>query len=87
MLITQVQSNTGIVHPLVRNAYFKKDCTAQNQHHEDVLVLETAFDRDGQEYESFDSYLYDLLLDLEELKKQAEIKFGHIDRIDIRSHE
>ena len=87
MLISNVQSNTGITHPLVRNAFFKKDCSAQNKRHEDVLVLETAFDRDGREYESFDRYLSDLLLDLEDLKSQAEIKFGHIDRIDIRSHE
>lgn len=87
MLYTNLQKNLGITHPLIKNAYFKKDCTTNKNKEEDVLVLETYHhSKKSSEYETFDTYMIDLLTDLQDLKDQAEAKIGHIDRIDICQH-
>lgn len=82
---------TGITHPLISGVYHKKEYTGGNHpRQQDVLIIETlsqnSFGADHDAYDSFDSYLLDLLLDLDSLKKQAESKIGAIDRIDIRTH-
>lgn len=80
---------SGISHPLVADMYLKKNTKAMNgSKDQDVLVIETRKNtslNNETEYDSFDSYLIDLLLDLEELKAKAEKKIGTFDRIDIRS--
>ncbi len=73
----------GITHPLVSSMHMKKDFHGRDM--EDVLVIETAFDAD-EDFETFDAYLMDLLLDLEDLKNKAEQCVGNVDRVDIRSH-
>lgn len=79
---------TGISHPLVRDIYLKKDFGHGLGKHEDVLVIETiaAPKSSDKTEDSFDSYLIDILSDLEELKSQAEARIGHFDRVDIRAH-
>lgn len=80
---------TGISHPMVREIYLKKDFGNGGLKHEDVLVIETMPHEksgDNLDYESFDSYLIDILADLDDLKMQAQSKVGHFDRVDIRSH-
>lgn len=76
----------GVTHPLIADMYLKKDFSHNN---ENVLVIEArnkrGTDGDDAQHESFDSYLIDLLTDLEDLKKQAERQVGGIDRIDIRT--
>ncbi len=72
-----------ITHPLVSSIYLRKDFDRRNGHPEDVLVIKTSFSDPDYDYETFDSYLVDLLLDLETLKKQAETCIGPFDRIDI----
>ncbi len=79
----------GITHPLIRDIYLKKDFGPEDQrghHNEDVLVIETVRPDADDDYEMFDSYLIDLLGDLQELQAQAEKKIGRFDRIDIRTH-
>lgn len=79
---------TGISHPMVREIYLKKDFGNGALKHEDVLVIETMPHEPGEDpdHESFDSYLIDILADLDDLKMQAQSKVGHFDRVDIRSH-
>ncbi len=80
---------TGITHPLIGQIFHKKEYTGgEYSKHQDVLVIETvrSGSYSGHGYENFDSYLLELLSDLEDLKMQAETKIGHIDRIDIRTH-
>ena len=71
----------SITHPLVRSAYLKRSETADHRH-EDVLVLETYTHADNSDDCGFDSYL----VDLEDLKSQAERRVGAIDRVDISRH-
>lgn len=78
----------GITHPLIAEIYCKKDFGLTGQGKE-ILVIETrqlkeANDNNG--YADFDSYLIDLLGDLQDLQSQAEEQVGEIDRIDIRVH-
>tara|TARA_B100002003_G_C14053415_1_gene507294 strand:- start:716 stop:973 length:258 start_codon:yes stop_codon:yes gene_type:complete len=76
----------GITYPMVYDIYVKKEYKGDlMDHYEDVMVIETKWEK-SQSYENFDSYLVDLLGDLEDLKSQVENKMGHIDRVDIRSH-
>ncbi len=75
---------SAVTHPMVASMYLKKDYGRTGD--EDVLVIETNYSQSEEDYESFDSYLMDLLLDLNDLKRQAEDKIGHFDRIDIRPH-
>ena len=79
---------TGISHPMIREIYLKKDFGNGSLKHEDVLVIETKRHTRNDEiaHESFDSYLIDILADLDDLKTQAQSKIGHFDRVDIRSH-
>lgn len=75
---------TSLSHPLVREAYLKKDFGTGHKD-KDVLVIETLDpDFDDIDHELFDSYLIDLLVDLGDLKNQAEQKVGSFDRVDIR---
>lgn len=74
----------NITHPLINAMYMKRDFT--NPKHGNVLVIDTNFADSDEEHDAFDSYLTDLLLDLEDLKQQAEAKVGKFDRVDIRTH-
>lgn len=82
----QLQRNLGITHRSVRDAYLKTVSSVDHKGYEDVLVLETYHDEQKCELDGLDSYMIDLLNDLEDLKNQAEAKVGHIDRIDICHH-
>lgn len=74
-----------VVHPLVRSMYLKKDISSYFQP-ENVLVIETNFDpQEGVDHDS-DSYLMDLLIDLQDLKARAEKEIGAVTRVDIRRH-
>ena len=79
------QRVTGISHPLVREVYLKKECRT-NQQDKSVLIIEARESELEQDHELFDSYLVELLGDLEELKKAVQNKIGVFDRIDIRTH-
>lgn len=75
---------TGYHHPLIANMYLKKD---YSHNEEDVLVIEA---RRSAKYKDnsnrdFDSYLNELLINLDDVRKAAEAKVGHFDRIDIRA--
>lgn len=74
---------TGVTHPLVADMYLKKDHSQASD--QDVLVIEALkHDNEEEHYDSFDSYMLDLLMDLEDLKQKAEKKVGRFDRVDIR---
>lgn len=78
----------GVSHPLVADMYLKRDNSDQRRY-EDVLVIHTTVAEEGMaesEFNSFDSYLIDLLTDLEDLKAHAEKQIGPFDRVDIRTH-
>lgn len=79
---------TGIFHPMIREMYMKKDFgNGLSGKAQDVLVIETVarpLDED-EAYDTFDSYLLDILGDLEDLKSRAQGKIGHFDRVDIRA--
>lgn len=79
------QKVTGIYHPLVADMYLKKDFSHHNCY-QDVLVIEVRSGSEDGEHDGFDSYLTDLLTDLEDLKRQAENKLGCFDRVDIQTH-
>lgn len=72
---------SGIVHPLVRDVYLKKDF-GYRKRAQDVLVIETAIGNDNESSQKF----YDLLIDLQAIEHQAEQAVGHIDRVDIVTH-
>lgn len=72
-------------HPYISKAYLQKDSTTR-KHNEDVLVLEACGLNPDEDFESFDSHLVNILLDLQGLKDEAEKKIGHIDRIDIQTY-
>lgn len=78
----------GVSHPLVTDMYLKRD-NSNRRTSEDVLVIQTVArenDADESEFNSFDTYLIDLLTDLEDLKALVEHQTGPFDRVDIRSH-
>ncbi|HEY8189272.1 MAG TPA: hypothetical protein VIF12_01200 [Micavibrio sp.] len=76
----------AIMHPYISSMYLKKDF-GNSKAGEDVLVIDTEFPSEEEgTHKSFDSYLVDLLIDLEELKNQAEREVGRFDRVDIRTH-
>lgn len=75
----------NISHPLVSSLHMRKDFGA-NHRTEDVLVIEASFPEATKSKKSFDSYLLDLLVDLKDLKSQAETQVGKFDRVDIRLH-
>ena len=76
-----------ITHPLVRSIYMKKDYHLDRDA-DNILVIETNFGQQttGNDTDNFDSYLVDLLIDLQDLKDQAEKEIGAVDRVDIRRH-
>ena len=78
----------SIAHPLVKSAYTKKDFNnSDRQHDSSILVIETNFgESDRDEGGDFDSHLVDLLVDLQDLKEQAEKEVGTVSRVDIRHH-
>lgn len=85
-MINLPQHVSGITHPIVASMYLKKEY-GHGHHQEDVLVIETkSKHKDADDHELFDSYLIDLLTDLEDLKSQAEARVGKFDRIDIRTY-
>jgi hypothetical protein len=69
-----------IHHPLIREAYLKKDYSNQ-RNFKDVLVIE-AISSDAKHK----NYQMDLLMDLPTIQHMAEDEVGHIDRIDIVRH-
>lgn len=83
-MLTYPQHISGISHPLIADIYLKKEFT--HGHRENVLVIEAKASNENstREYSSFNSYLIDLLPDLETLKGEAEAKVGKLHRIDIR---
>jgi hypothetical protein len=84
MLNLQRHQPIKISHPLVREAYLKREGLTEGTS-KDILVLETNFHEDT-EAAGFDPYLADLLTDLQKLKDEVEQKCGRISRIDIRKH-
>jgi hypothetical protein len=80
-----VPERLSVTHPLVASMYLKKGYGDSLHGREDVLVIKTNFDESEKEYENFDSYLMELLGDLNALREQAEKSVGHFDRIDIRT--
>ena len=83
-MYTVAEKLKTIRHPLVSSLSLKKDY--HDDQAEDVLVIETNFSQADEDYDTFDSYLTDLLLDLEDLKNKAETCVGKFDRVDIRTH-
>ncbi len=73
------QEINAVAHPLVRSMYLKHGTGG------DVLVIETNFSQDKNDYELYDSYMTELLFDLENITTIAEQRVGHIDRVDIRT--
>jgi hypothetical protein len=70
-------------HPSIASAYLKRDFS-DPAHAQDVLVLETNFEAEDGEFESFDEYVIGILTDLNDLRDQVEKEIGRFDRIDIR---
>lgn len=88
-ILNTLKPVSGISHPLIANMYLKKDFGSSDHNLEqNVLVIEAREHNTEDNNEddcSFDSYLIDLYMDLEELKVKAEEKIGTFDRIDIRT--
>lgn len=84
-MLSVVNSLKNITHPLVTSLHMKKDYSAAD-HAKNVLVIEAHFPEADEAHSNEDAYLMDLLLDLEDLKREAEKKAGKFDRIDIRMH-
>ncbi len=78
---------TGISHPLINEMYMKKDYS-NPRGEQNVLVIQAKAHHEEDEYdhESFDSYLVEILTDLNDLKHRAELQIGHFDRVDIRTY-
>lgn len=83
--IQKAQNPVKISHPLVRDAYLKKEMGSDKSEHE-ILVIEARHEETDMEFGSFDTYLYDLLTDLQDLKDQAEKQENKIERVDICTH-
>jgi hypothetical protein len=84
-MLSMSEKLQAITHPLVSSLYMRKDF-GSNHRGEDVLVIEASFPRPDDDYRTFDSYLMDLLVDLEDLKGKVENQIGKFDRVDIRTH-
>ena len=69
-----------IHHPLIREAYVKKDYSTQGKF-KDVLVIEAIKENKKSNFSQID-----LLMDLPAIQHMAEDEVGHIDRIDIVRH-
>lgn len=86
MMTPSVDVIKSVTHPLVRSIYMKKDYSRDHDHADNILVIETNFAQQSDTHEDFDTYLVDLLIDLQDLKNQAEKEIGLVDRVDIRRH-
>ncbi|MCC6598862.1 MAG: hypothetical protein IT559_08735 [Alphaproteobacteria bacterium] len=76
----------GITHALVSEMYLKREFRDDNTQ-QDVLVIDARpCENNKNGHGDFDSYLLDLLVDLDDLKSQVERKAGSFDRVDIRTH-
>ena len=79
---------TGITHPNIADMYIKHHSIGRTNKIRKILIIETNArpqnTSPNQDYAEHDSYLIDLLIDLEDLKKQVEAKVGKLDEIDIR---
>lgn len=82
--LERYQANLNAAHPLVRKAYMKSEASL-GKRDEHVLVLDT-YSEEETEFRGFDTYLYDLVTDLQNLKDQAERDGFSVERIDIRTH-
>ncbi len=83
MLETYIEPHI-ISHPLISSLHIQKDAKDSKRN---VLILETRFPQNSrQSTGNFDSYLMDLLADLEDIKYQAEFWVGKFDHVDIRLH-
>jgi len=71
----------AINHPMIREAYVKKDYSLGAEPHE-ILVIDAILKSDNQQ----DVDMMDLLIDLPDIEMQAEELAGHIDRVDIITH-
>ena len=86
MTIAHQEIITGITHPQVAAMYVRHEMRDHEQA-DDVLVIETwPHDECELEMHGRDEYILDLLLDLQDLRTQAEAKAGPVSRIDIRWH-
>lgn len=65
-------------------AVYKKRAFLSGGRSEDVLVIETNPYGKAESVGGFDDVLSDLLLDLGEIRSEAEKLVGHVDRIDIK---
>lgn len=70
----------GLSHPRIASAFITKKAD------ENILILEMHPDMIDAHanHDLFDSYLNEVLMDLEELKRRAEEQAGSVDHIDIR---
>jgi hypothetical protein len=76
----------GITHPQIASLYLRRDYT-DGHGEEDILVIETiAHDDSDHEMNGRDEYIMDLLMDLENLKREVERRAGVFSRVDIRCH-
>ena len=65
-------------HPQISGAFIKKDASDKN-----ILILEMWADA---KHKNIDAHIAQILLDLEDLKKEAELQYGAFERVDIRPH-
>lgn len=72
-------------HPLVQNAYLKKEIH-YGKKKENVLVLEVYGHKSSGECTDFDPYLVSLLQDLQKLRSKAEEQTGTLKHIEIIRH-
>ncbi len=70
----------NITHPSITSAYVKYDVESDMKKH--VLVLETDFD--VADIASEEEKYFDLLVDLNGIRSEAEKQYGDISRVDIR---
>ena len=73
-----------LAHPSIVTAYIKQDVEADKTGKQ-ILVLETDISSDVTSEIEEDKY-FDLLVDLQDIRKKAEKQFGNISRVDIRGY-
>ena len=88
-MLNMSQRIKGLTHPLISDIYLKRGVGKSKG--EDVLVIEARRPRTANQNNKIrkstpESFMYDLLTDLEDLKHKALQQVGHFDRVDIRTH-
>lgn len=78
------QKITGISHPLVQDMYLKPGFDEKHRER-NTLIIETKLEN-ANGHEDFDSYLIDLLTDLNDLQAKAKSEVGDFSHVDIRTH-